>query len=339
VFRVYRGPWFTLRSTADDETTRRCVVRIEQTFRAFRLLLPPRVEEPRGLEVVIWGSMDEYRGALRAERLEIANPAFYSVTNNQIVAGSDLTQYSAELAKARAQNESVRKDYVALDAALPGRLAALTDDMKRQGFTKDEIRDELTIRRAAWAEEFAAMEKQIAEMSRRNEARFAEVTQEMFRRLSHEAFHAYVENYVYPHKSGELPRWLNEGLAQIFEHGQLEADALRVDAPQAELLERLQADLAGENPLPLAQLLAADSNSFVKTHQAAASNRNYLYAWGLAYYLTFEHDLLGSERLDAYAATSPAPDPVQRFEKLSGEPLDTFETRWRAAMMKLKPPR
>jgi hypothetical protein len=119
----------------------------------------------------------------------------------------------------------------------------------------------------------------------------------------------------------------------------LEADALRVDAPQAELLERLQADLAGENPLPLAQLLAADSNSFVKTHQAAASNRNYLYAWGLAYYLTFEHDLLGSERLDAYAATSPAPDRVQRFEKLAGEPLDTFETRWRAAMMKLKPPR
>ena len=42
----YRGPWFTLTSTADDERTRRCVVRIEQIFRAYRTLLPPRIERP-----------------------------------------------------------------------------------------------------------------------------------------------------------------------------------------------------------------------------------------------------------------------------------------------------
>src|SRR5262249_6980726 len=34
--RQYEGPWFTLFCMADDEQTRRCVVRIEQMFRAYR---------------------------------------------------------------------------------------------------------------------------------------------------------------------------------------------------------------------------------------------------------------------------------------------------------------
>ena len=49
----------------------------------------------------------------------------------------------------------------------------------------------------------------------------------MFRRLAHEAFHAYLETYVYPRQAYDVPRWLNEGLAQTFEAGLLEdADVL-----------------------------------------------------------------------------------------------------------------
>src|SRR5438128_10873856 len=40
---LYDGPWFTMLSAADEQTTRRCIVRIEQTFRAYRQLLPPRI--------------------------------------------------------------------------------------------------------------------------------------------------------------------------------------------------------------------------------------------------------------------------------------------------------
>ncbi|HTN76604.1 MAG TPA: DUF1570 domain-containing protein, partial [Pirellulaceae bacterium] len=326
-------------STADDEITRRCVVRIEQTFRAYRLLLEPRVAERRNLQVLLWGSMDEYRGYLRSERLDIANPAYYSVKLNQIVAGSDLSQYAVELAKARAQNQQVQQEFALLSSDMPKRLQLLAEEMKAKGFTRDEIREEQKARRTHWALEVKQAEKQIAEMSRRNDARFAEVTREMFRRLSHEAFHAYVENYVYPHEQGELPRWLNEGLAMIFESGQLEADALRVDAPHAELLARLQADLAGRQPLPLAQLLAADAPSFVKAHDLDAANRNYLYAWGLAYVLTFDHDLLRSERLSAYAASSTVVDRITPFEELVDQPLAKFEPQWRAAIMKLKAPK
>ena len=45
----------------------------------------------------------------------------------------------------------------------------------------------------------------------------------MFRRLYHEAFHAYLDNYVYESPGYEIPTWLNEGLAQVFAAGLLEA--------------------------------------------------------------------------------------------------------------------
>jgi hypothetical protein len=191
-------------------------------------------------------------------------------------------------------------------------------------------------RRNAWALKMQKMEQQLAEIRRRNDARFAQVTGEMFRRLAHEAFHAYVENFVFPHTAGELPRWLNEGLAQIFEYGQLEADALRIDAPDRALLARLQADLRGERPLPLADLLVADGRQFVKTHGSAGTDRHYLYAWGLAWYLTFEFDLLRGERLDQYIARQGSGAKIEAFAQLIGQPLDQFEPRWRAAMLELR---
>ena len=43
-YRHYRSKWFTLDSTADDQNTRRVIVRAEQIFAAYRQILPPRSE-------------------------------------------------------------------------------------------------------------------------------------------------------------------------------------------------------------------------------------------------------------------------------------------------------
>jgi hypothetical protein len=133
-WRVYRGTWFTLESTADDATTRRSIVRIEQTFRAYRLILPPRAPPRRELRIVLHGAMDDYRAHLRDLGLEIANPAYYSLLQNEIVAGSDLSLYVEELARAEARNEATRREYLELDKALPRKLRELSDEMQRRGF-------------------------------------------------------------------------------------------------------------------------------------------------------------------------------------------------------------
>lgn len=339
---VYRGPWFTLESTADDETTRRCVVRIEQTFRAFRMLWPPRIYDARNLRVVLLGSMDEYRTYLGTYGLEIENPAYFSLAQNQIVAGSDLSQYSSELARVRAQNEATRQSYLELGKELPARLSELARELRTRGYDRNEIRDELNARRAAWQTELKAMERKLAEINRRNDARFADVTAEMFRRLSHEAFHAYLENYLYPHERHDFPRWLNEGLAQIFENAQLEAGALRVDAPPPDLLGSLQAHLQQEEGPLLEPFIRNEDAQFAPQHGRREVDRHYVYAWGLAYYLSFEHHLLRGDRLDDFVAPvhqRTARETVARFEALTGTKLPEFEVQWRTAMLQLKPPR
>src|SRR6516225_9397706 len=57
----------------------------------------------------------------------------------------------------------------------------------------------------------------------KNDGLFKEATRHLFQTLYHEAFHAYLVNFVYPPEDGEAPRWLNEGLAQIFETAIVEA--------------------------------------------------------------------------------------------------------------------
>ncbi|NIP84408.1 MAG: hypothetical protein GTO03_02155, partial [Planctomycetales bacterium] len=138
----------------------------------------------------------------------------------------------------------------------------------------------------------------------------------------------------------DVPRWLNEGLAQVFESGLWEAGVLRLDAPDPALLAALQADLQGAQPLPLGELLAAPVAQFLVRHgqQAGRSHRLYLYSWGLAYYLIFEGRLLDSAALEHYLGAGQGQgDPQARFEALVKMPLGKFQAQWRAAMVGLGP--
>lgn len=337
-FLRYRGPWFLLDSTADDETTRRCVVRIEQIFRAYRQLLPPRRQPSRELRVMLFGSMDEYRAFLHRYELEIRNPAFFSDSANLIVAGSELTRYARRLATTRQQHEKIRQHYDRLNKGMERRLAGLRGELERRGIGENQIDDELNARRVLWRTEIEEMLRLVNAADRRNEARFADVTDQMFRRLYHEGFHAYLENFVYPHETHDVPIWLHEGLAQVFQSGQLEADMLRIDAPLGAALEVLQDDLASDDPLLLDDLLAAGRREFLAGPQAdRRAQRLYAYAWGVAYCLTFYEPVLGTGRLDEYVAPRAAQSPpAARFELLIDTPLSDFEARWRQAMLSLK---
>ena len=103
---------------------------------------------------------------------------------------------------------------------------------------------------------------QIHQVQRKNELEFARAGQRMASRLYHESFHAYLENYVYPHRDHDVPAWLDEGLAVAFEEGLLESGSLRLGAANHAALACLKADLAGGNPLSLDQLLDSSGGKF-----------------------------------------------------------------------------
>ena len=336
VFR-YDGSWFTLISRADEESTRRCVVRIEQIFRAYRTLLPPRVKDPRPLEIELFASRDALRQELLAEEVSIDSPALYVPGPGRILAACELSEYSQRLAQVRHEAESLLKKYDQLEKSFSQKLSQLSGELRQAGFTREEISSELTLRKAAWNKERAETLERAERQMRRNEARFADVTGAMFRRLDHEALHAYLEHHVYPAAEHHVPQWLHEGLAQVFEHGQLEGDALRLDAPDPARLAALQSDLRSGDALPLAELLAVEGAAFTGRHEELR-RRYYLYAWGIAHQLVFQDHLLAGPRFESYVAQEAKDLPPQeRFELLVGQPLHRWQENWSEQMLELSP--
>ena len=125
-----------------------------------------------------------------------------------------------------------------------------------------------------------------------------------------------------------MPRWLNEGLAQIFETAILEAGVLRVGHADPERLSRVKEALRRNQLVPVADLLKANPDQFLVGHASdqQISGAYYLNSWALAFYLTFAQRRLGTPELDEYVRSlRQGAEPLDAFSKLVGEPLPVFQ--------------
>ena len=213
----------------------------------------------------------------------------------------------------------------------------VADNLRKSGLSNGEIARAVTQERAKFKKQLEKKRDELRQSDQQIDRLFKQSASQTLVRLYHEAFHAYLRNNVYPRQKYDVPPWLNEGLAVIFEGGLLEGNTLRVDAPNPAALKKLKADLAGPQPLELEKLLAAGAGSVPLTAgvRPAAVDRYYVHAWGLAYYLTFEKHLLGSPALEKYLQSGNARiAPAQRFQQLIGVPLRQFEREWRAYILR-----
>jgi hypothetical protein len=337
---IYEGPWFRLESWTDEKLTRKAILQIEQIFAAYSQILPARAKPQRPLRVLLYGSMREYRTFQEGLEYRFQNPAVYIPNLNLLAAGSELSAYARRLTEVERHHAAIRAQYDQLAAAMPAELKKLADDLEKSGVPPAVRRNTRLAAERKWKEELADLNRRLQAIERNNNNQFRGVTADMFSRLYHEAFHAYVENFVYPQDRFEVPRWLNEGLAQVFEDGLLEMGTLRLDAPNRNRLEALQRDLRRPAPLSLAQLLRADGRAFLVSHvlNSNTSEQHYLYSWGLAHYLAVREPVLEKSRLDLYVDNRlGVSDPVARFEQLIGMPIAQFEAKWRADVLAAKP--
>ena len=332
----YHGNGFWLESTANEETTKRAAVRIEQIFTAYRQILPPKRASQRRLKIMLFGDDAQYATFLRGLGLEITNPAFFAADFNIVAAGSNVNRFVEELESTRIAHKKAKEQIESDWRQLPARLAEYGEQLRKSGISDTQRKAVIAAEQRTWQERRQKLHDEISRADRRNAAKFEQVTGEMFARLYHEAFHAYLDNYVYPHHEFDVPRWLNEGLALTFEGGQLDAGTLRIDAPNRRVLPALQADLSGPTPLSLTDLLSADADAFLPAHRGGVGKaaRLYEYSWGLAYYLVFDTMLLDSAAFTEFITpTASGVSAVSRFEKLVGKPLEDFEVEWREAML------
>ena len=268
------GPWFRLESWTDEEMTRRSIVRIEQMFSAYSEILPARAKPAQPLRILLYGSMSDYSEYQKKLGHRFENPAFYLPQLNLLAAGSELSAYAMRLEEVRQKHAAIRVQYDQKSATLPAELRKLGDDLEKKSLSPAERKATVMAAQRKWREELDDVRRRMDIIERSNNAQFALVTKEMTMRLSHKALHAYLESFVYPHQQHDVPRWLNEGLAQVFEEGLLEVGTLRLDAPGGKRLAALQADLRSPSPLTLAALLTADAGAFLVSHPSAAPLRS-----------------------------------------------------------------
>jgi hypothetical protein len=303
----FRSPHFRLVSNARRGVVELAAIHLEQVYAAYARTLPPRAPGTPTL-IILAGSLADYQRLLEGRGLNLTNPAFYDTERNQVVCFSDLERLADELERARQYHARQRAEINEREADLKAAY---------KGAIPPEVRAQL---------DQARRRLEAAETS--NAAAFARARERLFQRLYHEAFHAYVATFVYPPAEGGLPRWLNEGLAQVFETAIVEVGELRVGHADPERRTAVRKALAGRTLLPLADLLRADHRAFRVAHggDQQASDRHYLAAWALAFYLTFDQKVLGTRALDDYVrALHRGADPVAAFAGLVGRPLPAFE--------------
>jgi hypothetical protein len=305
----YQSAHFKLVARTSPELARLAAIHLEQIYDAYARYLPPRAAEAAPTTILLTGSLAEYQALARSRGLNLFNLAFYDPSRNQVVCGSDLERLRDELEKGRAYHAGLLQK-------VEERKAELTKAYKGVAVPKELL--------APLAEAKASIDA----AEERNARAFARAREKLFRRLYHEAFHAYLGTFVYPSKDGSLPLWFNEGLAQIFETAVVEVGELRVGRADRERWEAMRQALGRDTFLPLADLLRSGPKQYQVAHASdrQVSDRHYLAAWALAFYLTFEARLLGTPALDDYVrAVDRGVDPLPPFQDLVGQPLARFE--------------
>lgn len=338
----YQGDWFSLISDGGENVTRQTVAHLEQAFAALAQVLPPRSKRSGSrLAIYVFHTREAYRRFAAMRGVTLQNDAFFAADENVVAVYSPLARIARESAEAQAEHEALVAKLDALRKDIPQRLQDEREKLVKAKRPEAEIRTYLSRLRAKLNQELDMLRKTTEQTVRQNQQVLEKRTEACLNTLRHEAFHAYLENQVFPLRENRVPRWLHEGLAQVFAHGILENDTLRVDAPDPQLLRTLQNDLKND-PLSLERLFRSEAKDFLPTDAAgrAEASRLYAYAWGMAWYLLFEDDEAWTmDDLASLVGPGEPSDPVERFEAVAGMMLGQFEARWRKAMLKVKPTR
>lgn len=315
----FRSSHFRLISNARTEIVELAAFHLEQVYAAYARALPPRTAGAPTL-ILLAGSVADYQELLRGRGLTLTNPAFYDSERNQVVCACDLQRLAEEVQRNRehhaklaielSQREADLK--AAYKGAIPAALKAPLDDARKQLKTADA----------------------------RNQEAFQKACRRLQQRLYHEAFHAYLANWVYPPDRCTVPRWLNEGLAQIFETAIVEVGELRLGYPDPERREAVLTALKKSTFLPVGDLIRAGPRAFQVAYagEQQVSDRHYLTSWGLAFCLTFDRKVLGTTRLDDYVRSlHRGAAPMEAFATLVGQPAAAFEKDLHYYLQHLRP--
>lgn len=314
----YQGPYFELISTAPEELVRLICVRLNAMFGAYVSTLGKREQPTKPVRIILFPSMAEYRSYQERRGIPLLNPAIYDARTMEIVVGCDLPLRTKELQTLKSKHASDLKELLDQKKKIArhygGQMPALL------------------------AKQLQQLQQQLQSIDAENEGAFAKLQASFFAILYHEAFHAYLDQWVYPTERYQVPRWLNEGLAQLFENAFVEIDELRIGRIDEKRLAAIQDEVRQGRFMTIRELIQSPTQQFMVRHGSDSfeASRHYQASWALAHFLALELKLLTSPAMVKYVTLPVESDEIKRFEQLVGMPLAECEDKWKAYLLRLR---
>ena len=107
------------------------------------------------------------------------------------------------------------------------------------------------------------------------------------RTLQHEAFHQFAQVVISP----DLPVWLNEGMAQVFEESIYTGRAFVVAQVPERRLRQLRADLSNDRLAPFETFVGTDHRTWAATmRDRDRGATQYNQAWAMVHFLVYAYD-------------------------------------------------
>jgi len=314
----YQGPYFELLSNAQESLVRLVAVRLDEIFAAYVNTLGQRHRPRKPVRVILFHTLAEYRAWQLKKGIAILNPAVYDAKADEILIGSDLENQTRQLEELNNKHGEQLKE--------------LTDQRKKlQKHYNGQPPALLT-------KQIQQLTYQLHTLHTENEATYARIEAAFYAILYHEAFHAYLEQWVFPSTTYFVPRWLNEGLAQIFENAFVEVDQLKIGRIDEKRLLEIQDEVRRGRFMTIQEVLQAPAQQFFVRHtqESFDADRHYNASWALTHFLTYDLKLLGSPALVEFVSTPANAEEVKRFEKLVGMPLEQCQQQWKAYLLRLR---
>jgi hypothetical protein len=157
--------------------------------------------------------------------------------------------------------------------------------------------------------------------------------------LQHEAFHQFAWETISPN----LPIWLDEGLAQVFEEGVWAGENFILGQVPPRRIEDLLSDLRDNRFTPLAEMLSLPRAEYqARMRDAKTGRAQYNQAWAMTQFLIFAEGEDGKPRYrDRFLAwlrdMHAGQDGAAAFEKNFSGNVAGFEARFKEWVAALKP--
>jgi len=157
------------------------------------------------------------------------------------------------------------------------------------------------------------------------------------RTLQHEAFHQFAFTNISPN----IPVWLNEGLAQVFEEGIFTGKGFQLGEVAPRRVRQLQYDVKEKRLTPFRTFLAmTDQQWQASLRDRALAATNYNQGWAMVHFLIFsqkEGKFLYRENLvDWLRRIHAGEDPTEAFTRAFSDNIDGFQTRFAEFARKLE---